>query len=196
MLLKLEPLQEPTIHISFSFKDFPPNLSTPPAWSTQASHLVAEKLEVPSTMHSFDKAAGITDLLEEVIFDVKRQEVRCLFADGGTEEWGFHHYTEIDAENAIRDGLVEGNSLLAVLDGVVRDVRASTQEDEQAILEREQERPPVVRLERSKSVSVKSRNGKVSRHKKQRSMFMQFVSSIGYVSITVVLLEYKNDCFT
>jgi hypothetical protein len=195
MLLKLEPLQEPAIHISFSFNDFPPKLSAPLAWSTQASHLVAEELEVPSTMHSFDKAAGVTSLLEEVIFDVKRQEVRCLFADGGIEEWRFHQYTEVYAENAIRDGQMEGQSLLAVLDGIVRDVRASTQEDERAILEREKERRPVVRLERSKSVSVKSGNGK-SRHKKQRSMFMQFVSSIGYLSIPVILLVYKNDFFT
>jgi len=143
-------------------------------------------------MHSLDKAAGITSLLEEVIFDVKRQEVRCLFADGGSEEWGFHctggHKTGIEAESDIRDGELEGRKLLAVLEGVVRDVRASTQEDERAVLVKGKERQPVVRLERSKSVSVRS-GEKISKHKKQRSVFMQFVSSIGYVLIAVVLFN-------
>jgi hypothetical protein len=190
MLLRLEPLQDPSIHISFAFKELPQNLNTPPAWSTQLSHLVVEELEVPSTTHSLDKAAGITSLLEEVVFDVKRHQVRCLFADGGIEEWGFHsfggHKTEIDAEND-EDGQMQGRQLLAVLEGVVRDVKASTQEEERAVLQREQ---PPVRLERSKSMSVKSGNGKVSKHKKQRSMFMQFVSSIGYVSTAAISFKY------
>lgn len=189
MLLRLEPLQEPTVHISFTFKDFPQNLTSPLGWTTQLSHLVVEELEVPSTMHSLDKAAGITSLLEEVIFDVKRQEVRCLFADGGIEEWGFHctggHKTGIEAENDAHDGELEGRRLLAMLEGVVRDVRASTQEDERATLEKGK---PVVRLERSKSVSVRTGN-KLSKHKKQRSMFMQFVSSIGYVLMVVALFK-------
>src|SRR5258707_9861982 len=118
MLLRLEPLQEPTVHISFTFKDFPQNLTSPLGWSTQLSHLVVEELEVPSTTHSFDKAAGITSLLEEVVFDVKRHQVRCVFADGGIEEWDFYsfggHKTEIDPEND--DGQMEGRRLLAVLE--------------------------------------------------------------------------------
>lgn len=136
-------------------------------------------------MHALDKAAGITTLLEEVIFDVKRQEVRCRFVDGATEEWVFHSSEMVvDAEGIFH--AVEGRNLLAVLEGIVRDVRASTQEDERAILEREKERQQVVRLERSKSVTVKRGNGKLLKHRKQRSMFMQLFSSIGYVSIVVL----------
>jgi hypothetical protein len=201
MLLRLEPVQEPAIHFSFTFKDLPQNLTTPPAWSSQLSHLIVEDLEVPRTgaMHTLDKAVGITDLLEEVVFDVKRQQVRCTFVDGGTEEWSFHNSdsrkSESDAEIGFPAGEMEGRKLFAVLEGVVRDVSASTQEDERAMLEREKERQRLVRLERSKSVTVKSGNSKILKHKKRRSMFMQIVSSIGYVSTFAVLFRVKSDCF-
>ncbi len=182
MLLQLIPAHpEPTIHFTFDFSDLPQNLNSPPSWSNQLSHLIVEDLEVPNTVHSFDKAAGITSLLEEVAFDVERSEVRCRFVDGATEEWGFFRFggneADIGAESGFETGQKEGRKLLAALDGIVRNVRTSTQEAERLIIEKEKERQNILGLERSKSTTVK---GKM-KHKKQRSMFMQFVSSIGCV---------------
>jgi hypothetical protein len=190
MLLRLIPLQEPTvILVSLTFADLPQNVNTPPAWASQLSHLVVEDLEVPSTVHSLDKAAGITSLLEQVTFDIPRQEVRCKFVEGCTEEWGFHESgreSEISSESGFSAGQVEGKKLLAVLEGIVRDVKASTEEDERTILERDKHRQRIMRSERSKSVTSKSGAGKVLKHKKQRSMFMQIVSSIGYVAVVLL----------
>lgn len=187
MLLILLPLHEATvIHVSLTFPDLPTNVGIPPAWSNQQSHLVVEDLEIPSIVHSLDKAAGITSILEEVTFDVQRQEVRCKFVEGGTEAWFFHEpgdpKTQIDAENGVCAGEMEGRKLLSVLNGIASDVKASAEEDERAALERETVRQRLVRLERSKSVTAKGGNSKVLKHKKQRSMLMQIVSSIGYAS--------------
>ena len=184
MLLQLIPAHpEPTIHFTFDFSDLPQSLNTPPSWSNQLSHLIVEDLEVPNTVHSFDKAAGITSLLEEVAFDVERGEVRCRFVDGATEEWGFFRFAgneaDIGAESGFEAGQKEGRKLVAALDGIVRDVRASTQEVERLIMEKDKERQKIQGLERSKSWTVKG-NGKM-KHKKQRSVFMQFVSSLGCV---------------
>lgn len=184
MLLKLIPAHsEPTIHFSFAFSDLPQNVNTPSSWSTQLSHLIVEELEVPNTVHSFDKAAGLTSLLEEVTFDIERGEVRCRFVDGGVEEWGFFRFggNEIDAgvEDGFEAGQKEGRKLLLALEGIIRDVKASTQEDEQLMLEREKEKQRLAGLERAHSLKSKHGHGKFHKHRKQRSVFMQLVSSIG-----------------
>ena len=183
-LLQLIPAHpEPTIHFTFDFSDLPQNLNTPSSWSSQLAHLMVEDLEVPNTVHLFDKAAGIASLLEEVAFDVERSEVRCRFVDGATEECGFFRFggneADIGVESGFEAGQKEGRKLLAAHDGIVRNVRTSTQEAERLIMEKEKERQNILGLERSKSTTVKG-NGKM-KHKKQRSVFMQFVSSIGCV---------------
>ncbi|KAF9525248.1 hypothetical protein CPB83DRAFT_838247 [Crepidotus variabilis] len=181
MLLKLIPAHsEPTIHFSFVFTDLPPNANTPSSWSNQLSHLIVEDLEVPTTVHSFDKAAGLTSLLEEVAFDVERGEVRCRFVDGGVEEWGFFRFCgmESGANNGYESGHREGQKLMAALETIIRDVKDSTCEDERAALERERERQKIAGVERSKSMGFRS-HPKSPKHKKQRSVFMQLVSSIG-----------------
>ncbi|KAF9563827.1 hypothetical protein CPC08DRAFT_305841 [Agrocybe pediades] len=90
MLLKLIPAHtEPTIHFSLSFADLPPGLPTPAAWTAQLAQLMLEDLEVPATLHSLDRAVGVSSLLEEVELDIALGEVRCRFIDGKVESWGF-----------------------------------------------------------------------------------------------------------
>ncbi|CAA7268834.1 unnamed protein product [Cyclocybe aegerita] len=182
MLLKLIPAHsEPTIHFSFSFADLPSNLSAPASWTAQLTHLMLEDLEVPTTMHSLDRSVGISCLLEEVAFDIESGQIRCRFVDGAVEEWGFLSFGGKAGEV---DGLGEreGRKLFAALDGIIRNVKESTLEDERIIREREEkerEKQKTVGLERSRSLTSKTSSSKGPRHKKQRSLFMQLVSSIG-----------------
>ncbi|KAJ3488718.1 hypothetical protein NLJ89_g11588 [Agrocybe chaxingu] len=182
MLLKLIPAHsEPTIHFSFSFADLPSNLSAPVSWTAQLTHLMLEDLEVPTTMHSLDRSVGISCLLEEVAFDIESGQIRCRFVDGVVEEWGFFSFGG-KAGEADGHGEREGRKLFAALEGIVRNVKESTLEDERIIREREEnerEKQKAVGLQRSRSLTGKTSNGKGPRHKKQRSLFMQLVSSIG-----------------
>ncbi|KAF8960900.1 hypothetical protein BDZ97DRAFT_1275512 [Flammula alnicola] len=171
MLLKLIPArQEPTIHFSLSFAELPSNLPTPTSWTAQLAHLMHEDLEVPATLHSLDRAAGIPSLLEEVALDVEMKEVRCRFVDGAVERFTFG-----------LNGSRSEDKLLEALDGIVRDVKESTMEDERVMMERERERQRV----RSASVSVvpsaPKPTGKSGKHKKQRSLFMHIVSCVGSI---------------
>jgi hypothetical protein len=177
MLLKLIPArQEPTIHFSLCFKDLPSDLPTPTAWTSQLSHLMHEDLEVPVTLLSLDRAAGVTCLLEDVTLDMEKGEVRCRFIDGSVDGWYFG-----------AGGKAHGDALVDALEGIVRDVKESTLEDERLTREREQEREKERQkaFERSRSMSLSSASrirgsSKNSKHKRQRSLFMHIVSSIGY----------------
>ncbi|KIM41454.1 hypothetical protein M413DRAFT_27802 [Hebeloma cylindrosporum] len=176
MLLKLIPArQEPTIHFSLCFKDLPSELPTPAAWTSQLSHLMHEDLEVPVTLLSLDRAAGVTCLLEDVTLDMEKGEVRCRFIDGSVDGWYFG-----------AGGKVHGDALVDSLEGIVRDVKESTVEDERIMREREQEREKerLKALERTRSMSLSSASrvrGKSPKHKRQRSLFMHIVSSIGSI---------------
>lgn len=171
MLLKLIPAtQEPTIHFSLTFADPPSNLPAPPSWTAQLSHLMHEDLEVPATLHSLDRAAGISNLLEEVALDVDAKEIRCLFVDGSIERISF----------GLRGQKIE-QALMEAVDSIVNDVKESTLEDERVMRQRELEK------QRARSASVTSmpapappiKTARQGKHKKQRSLFMHIVSSIG-----------------
>ncbi|KJA23820.1 hypothetical protein HYPSUDRAFT_200966 [Hypholoma sublateritium FD-334 SS-4] len=171
MLLKLIPAtQEPTIHFSLTFADPPSNLPAPPSWTAQLSHLMHEDLEVPATLHSLDRAAGISSLLEEVALDVDAKEIRCLFVDGSIERIAF----------GLR-GQKNEQALMETVGSIVNDVKESTLEDERVMRQRELER------QRARSVSVMSapapptKSARSGKHKKQRSLFMHIVSSIGSI---------------
>jgi len=178
MLLKLIPArQEPTIHFSLCFKELPSDLPTPPSWTSQLSHLMHEDLEVPVTLLSLDRAAGVTCLLEDVTLDMEKGEVRCRFIDGSVDSWYFG-----------AGGKVHGDALVDALEGIVRNVKESTLEDERITRAREQEREKERQkaFERSRSLSLSSPSrirgsSKNPKHKRQRSLFMHIVSSIGYV---------------
>ncbi|KAF8895912.1 hypothetical protein CPB84DRAFT_1249160 [Gymnopilus junonius] len=183
MLLKLIPANsEPTIHFSLSFSDLPPHLPTPAAWTSQLAHLMLEDLEVPATMHSLDKSAGITSLLEEVALDVGANEIRCRFVDGKIEKWGFWDGIVGIGPWKAMAGTLYGQRLVDALQGIMRDVKESTFEDDRVAREKEWEKQ---KLERTRSLSTvtapKGIQGKVSKHKKQRSFFMQIVSCVGSI---------------
>jgi len=188
MLLKLIPAHtEPTIHFSLSFADLPPGLPTPAAWTAQLAQLMLEDLEVPATLHSLDRAVGMTSLLEEVELDIALGEIRCRFIDGKVESWGF--WDGITSAGVGQTGGNQyGKKLISALESIVKDVNESTLEDDRAARDRECEKEQVGRRNSSMSVSTTTSAGKtsvpiskVSRHKKQRSFFMQIVSCVGYV---------------
>ncbi|KAF4613059.1 hypothetical protein D9613_011065 [Agrocybe pediades] len=188
MLLKLIPAHtEPTIHFSLSFADLPPGLPTPAAWTAQLAQLMLEDLEVPATLHSLDRAVGVSSLLEEVELDIALGEVRCRFIDGKVESWGF--WEGVTSSSICQwDGSAYGKRLTNALESIIRDVNESTLEDERAARERELEKEKADSRRRSMSVSTTTSgakssapNGKVSRHKKQRSFFMQIVSCVGSI---------------
>ncbi|KAF8810305.1 hypothetical protein BYT27DRAFT_7253893 [Phlegmacium glaucopus] len=197
MLLKLIPLpSQPTIHFSLTLPTFPPYLDPPQSYSAQINHLLVEDLEVPNTLHSLDKSVGLMSLLEEVVFEIKdgtgggggggggdqsidekAVQVTCRFVDGALEDW-------------VLSGLSsEGAGLISALECIIRNVQESTQEDD-----RERERLVQSQLQannnRSRALNrlpmspgpsplaFTNANGGKSRHKKQRSLFMQIVSSI------------------
>jgi len=177
MLLKLiPPNAEPTIHFTIVFRDVPAHLPTPPAWTAQYNHLVVEDLEVPPKLISLDKAAGLITLIDEVVFDLGQRKVSCLFADGLTEEWEMG---------------VTGNEL-SPLQEVITLVQESTHEDErerERVREREREKQLALQMqkqaaEKQRSSSRFSSSGvqpaAKGKHKKQRSLFMQFVSYVAF----------------
>lgn len=169
MLLKLIPTKnEPTIHFALSFADLPSQLPAPTSWTAQLSHLMHEDLEVPATLHSLDRATGISCLLEEVALDVEANEVRCLFVDGSMERINF----------GLRGDKNE-QALIDAITSIINDVRESTMEDQHVTRQREWEK------ERVRSASIMTapvppiKPGRQGKHKKQRSLFMHIVSSIG-----------------
>lgn len=171
MLLKLIPgRQEPTIHYTISFADLPASLPSPASWTVQMSHLFREDLEVPATLHSLDRAAGIPSLLEEVSLDLEMREVRCRFIDGSVEQFGFDH-----------NGKTLAGSFTDALEDIVTVVAESTREDEKAKREREQQRSRSMSVALMPAAPVKPSGKVVGKHKKQRSLFMQLVSCVQYV---------------
>ncbi|KAF9485598.1 hypothetical protein BDN70DRAFT_532519 [Pholiota conissans] len=171
MLLKLIPAsQEPTIHFSLSFAELPSTLPTPSAWTAQLSHLMHEDLEVPATLHSLDRAAGIPSLLEEVTLDVERKEIRCRYVDGSYEMIAFGLRGPRN-EQRLKDALAS----------IVRDVRESTLEDERVMKAREWERQRTRSASVSAASALPSKTGRQGKHKKQRSLFMHIVSCVGSI---------------
>lgn len=175
MLLKLIPRrQEPTIHFSISFAELPGSLPFPASWTVQMSHLIREDLEVPATLHSLDRAAGIPSLLEEVSLDLELREVRCRFIDGSVEQFAFDH-----------NGETLAGRFTDALENIVTVVAESTREDERAALEqkrvREKQRTRSMSVAVVPAAPVKPDSKVVVKHKKHRSLFMQFVSCVGCV---------------
>ena len=114
MLIKLVPVApQPTVLFSFSF----PRLEdagvdvTPAGWQNQLSALHRDGLEVPKSLHVLDKAAGITSLLDQVLFSVPALTITCRYQDGSVEEWP-----------------LMDQSCLETLDSVVADVAESAVE--------------------------------------------------------------------
>lgn len=124
------------------------NISLPPSWVDQLRILQHDHLEIPSSIHVLDRAAGLVCIITEITFDVPALTISCKMVDGSIEEWP----------------LVE-NGCLDALSGVVSDVNESAEMERVTELESEKRR-------------AESPTGKVTRHKKQRSLLMTLVASI------------------
>ncbi|KAF5386642.1 hypothetical protein D9615_002035 [Tricholomella constricta] len=144
---------------SVIFEDLAPELANPPLWTNLLQVLRRDELEIPESIHAFDKAAGIICLLEEVTFDLSTKVISCQFLDGSTEQWPF-----------------AGTRCAKALERIVLDVNESSLDIER---EREQEKQREREKERKRLESISpSSTIKVSRHKKQRSLLMTLVASI------------------
>ncbi|TFK31572.1 hypothetical protein BDQ12DRAFT_618677 [Crucibulum laeve] len=177
MLIKLlPPNPHSTVLFAFSFHDLAEDLTNPLSWTSQMNQLMRDELEVPKTMHSFDKAAGVTSLLEEVMFDLPSGKVSCKFVDGAMEEWP-----------------LRSAGCLVALENVLNDVYDATREDElererELEIERERERERQRQERERERFERERRRGdktiplptvmKMPRHKRQRSFFQTIVGSI------------------
>ena len=137
-----------------------------------------EDLEVPDMLYALDKSVRLMSLLDEVTFEImygtgakdgggdndeKTVRVTCRFVDGALEEWA-----------------TTGAGLISALDGIVHDVQESTLENDK---ERERYRQSQFQDSRPRALhrlSMPPGLGPKPRHKKQRSLFMQIVSYVGF----------------
>jgi hypothetical protein len=144
------PPQSPVL-FAVTYPDIDESLTLPAAWAEQLRILQQDGLESPPTIHALDRAAGLVSIVTEMTFDVPALVISCKMVDGTVEEWP----------------LME-KGCLSALEGVVSDVFESTEMDREKELENERRR--------SSSDSPNPFSGKVTRHKKQRSLLMSLVA--------------------
>jgi hypothetical protein len=167
MLIKLNPKSpQPAVLYNLSY---PPaiDLPLPPAYQSLLHTLSTSfpQLDPPSTLHALDKATWLVAVLKEVVFDLDRDWVRCVWVDGGVEEWA------LSAEG------VDGGCV-GMLERVLRDVGLSAIEDE-----RERLRADWERFGRQRAMAVAKHQAEVhaqaqvkAKHKKHRSLLMSLVA--------------------
>lgn len=133
-----------------TYPDIDESLPLPNAWVEQLHVLKHDGLDSPPTIHALDRAAGLVGIVTEITFDIPALVITCKMLDGTVEEWP----------------LMEKGCLRA-LEDVVADVHESAESDRETVLENERgrsaESPPPL-------------SGKVTRHKKQRSLLMSLVA--------------------
>lgn len=118
-------------------------------WDSQLAMLSTADLEQPRSVYALDSSAWLTEILEEVTFDVVSLTVSVVFTDGHTDDWPLMDRVCIDA-----------------LEDVLNNLRPAIQ--------RPTPTPPPPPPS-SPSVSVFK---KPTKHKKQRSLLMQLVQSL------------------
>jgi hypothetical protein len=131
--------------ISFIPTDLHP---LPPNWDFQLAILSATDLELPRSIYALDMSTWLTEILEQVTFDVVSLTVSALFTDGHTEDWPLMDRT-----------------CISILEGIVDGLRQTVH------------RPPPSPPPPPPSPSVPVFK-KPSKHKKQRSLLMQIVQYI------------------
>ncbi|KAI0356849.1 hypothetical protein OH77DRAFT_1436034 [Trametes cingulata] len=145
----------------------------PGAWRVQLDTLEALQeeglaLEYPRDVHALDKAAWQSALMNEVIFDVVRRMIVCIFVDGYTVSWPMSA-----GGNEVR--------CMASLEGVISTVRRITPASHPARrqwisdspLSPTQESPNVPQPE----VASVSSSSNRSKHRRQRSFLGSIVSA-------------------
>lgn len=140
----------PTPMMLFTISFIPTDLHPLPLnWDSQLAILSAADLEQPRSVYALDSSAWLTEILEEVTFDVVSLTVSVVFTDGHTEDWPLMDRACIDA-----------------LEDVLNDLRPAIQ------------RPTPTRPSAPPSSPIAPVFKKPAKHKKQRSLLMQLVQSL------------------
>ena len=140
----------PTPMMLFTISFVPADVHPLPLnWDSQLAMLSSADLEQPRSIYALDSSAWLTEILEEVTFDVVSLTVSVVFTDGHTEDWPLMDRTCIDA-----------------LEDVLNIVRPA--------IRRPTPTPPPAPPSSPSSPVFK----KPAKHKKQRSLLMQLVQYI------------------
>ncbi|KAI0301466.1 hypothetical protein BC826DRAFT_989815 [Russula brevipes] len=138
----------PVMQFTISF--IPTDLHPLPLnWDSQLSILTATDLELPRSIYALDMSTWLTDILEEVTFDLVSLTVSVLFADGHTEDWP-----------------LMDRACANLLEDIVDNLR-------QNVLNPASSLPPA-----PPSSPISPVFKKPAKHKKQRSLLMQLVQSL------------------
>jgi len=132
--------------ISFIPTDLQP---LPLNWDSQLAILTATDLELPRSIYALDMSTWLTEILEQVTFDVVSLTVSAVFTDGHTEDWP-----------------LMDRACIRILEGIVDGLR-------QTVHQPAPSSPPA-----PPSPSVSHVFKKPVKHKKQRSLLMQLVQYI------------------
>ena len=142
--------------ISFIPTDLHP---LPLNWDSQIAILNATDLELPRSIYALDMSTWLTEILEQVTFDVVSLTVSAVYTDGHTEDWP-----------------LMDRSCISILEGIVDGLRQTIHRP-----------PPSSPAPPSPSVSPVFK--KPAKHKKQRSLLMQLVQYITSFLRTISLAD-------
>lgn len=136
--------------ISFIPTDLHP---LPPNWDSQLAILSATDLELPRSIYALDMSTWLTEILEQVTFDVVSLTVSAVFTDGHAEDWP-----------------LMDRACIRILEGIVDGLRQTVHQPPTL--------PPPPPLPPPPSPFVSSVFKKPAKHKKQRSLLMQLVQYV------------------
>ena len=111
------------------------------------------------------------EVLQEVAFDMGRERVRCVWVDGGVEEWAL-----VDGMTGGGEGGKEKEECARMLGSVLRDVDLSAEVGERERLWDEWERFGYAQSQAQAQAAAVSTPQKAIKHKKQRSLLMSLVA--------------------
>ncbi|KAI0049536.1 hypothetical protein FA95DRAFT_1571206 [Auriscalpium vulgare] len=159
MLLRLFPnAHVPTVLLNVSLPALPDALPTPANWDGQLHRIASDELlELPRSLYALDQSAWLTEIIQEVTFDMVTLTIGVTFSDGRVEEWPL-----MDSQ------------CMDVLEGLVEDLQPSEAPKEK---ERLVASPPV-------PIPGPSPSSKKSvKHKKQRSWANALASLSSLISL-------------
>jgi hypothetical protein len=156
--MRLRLVSHPPVPVMlFSISFIPTDLQPlPPNWDSQLAILSTADLEQPRSLYALDSSAWLTEILEEVTFDVVSLTVSVVFTDGQMEDWPMMDRACI-------------NFLEDVLDVLRQTVVPITT-------------PSLPPAPPSSPISPMFK--KPAKHKKQRSLLMQFVQYVAWRSFS------------
>ena len=153
----------PTPMMLFTIAFVPTDLHPLPLnWDSQLAMLSTADLEQPRSVYALDSSAWLTEILDEVTFDVVSLTVSVVFTDGHTDDWPLMDRACIDA-----------------LEDVLNNLRPA--------IHRPTPIPPP-----PSSPPVVSVSKKPTKHKKQRSLLMQLVQYIASSTHTPHILTLRT----